>query len=150
MPAKESSFAELKAALVNSAELALLDFSKPFTVNLDASATAIGATLSHEDNAEHLRLITCTSRKLNPAERNYPTHERELLALVDALKRWKHYLLGSNVLAYTDTVSLKFLRTMQAPSPRQVRWLAFLGQYDVDIRHIHGVTNTAAYALSSY
>ena len=133
---------------MNSAELAFQDFSKPLAVHLYASATAIGATLSQEDDAEHLRLITCTSQKLNPAERNYPTHEREVLALVYALKRWKHYLLGSKVLAYTDNVSLKLRRTMQAPSPRQVRWLAFLAQYDVEIRHIPGVTNTAADALS--
>ena len=43
----------------------------------------------------------CTSRKLNPAERKYPTHEREMLALVHAIKTWMHYLMGSNVLAYT-------------------------------------------------
>ena len=69
-PAEESSFVALKEALVNSAELAFPDFSKLFTVHLDASASAIGATLSQENDAEHLRLITCTSRKLNPAERN--------------------------------------------------------------------------------
>ena len=85
---------------MNSAELGFTYFSKPFTVHLDASATAIEATLSQEDDADHLRLVTCNSRKLNTAERNYPTHQRELLALVDALKLWKHFLIGSKVIAF--------------------------------------------------
>ena len=75
---------------MNSAELGFTYFSKPFTVHLDASATAIEATLSQEDDADHLRLITCTSRKLNTAERNYPTNERVTLEVVDDLKHWRH------------------------------------------------------------
>ena len=145
---QEKAFVSLKAALVSSAELAYPNLSQPFTVHLDASATAIGATLSQEDSDGHLRLITCTSRKLTPPERNYPTHQRELLALVDCFQRWKHYLLGGKVVAYTDNVSLKYLRTMQDPHPRIVRWLSFLGMYDFDIQHIPGTTNTAADALS--
>ena len=61
--------------------------SQPFTLHIDASADALGATLSQPDRRGHLRLLTCTSRKLNTAERNYPTHEREMLALVHALKK---------------------------------------------------------------
>ena len=84
---------------------------------------------------------------MTPAKRNYPTHERELLALIDLLKRWKHYLLGSHTIAYTGNVSLLYLRTMATPSTRQVRWLAYLGMYDVKIRHNTGSTNTAADAF---
>ena len=91
-----------------------------------------------------MQLLTCTSRKLNPAEQNYPTHEREMLALVHAMKKWKHYLQGPKVLAYTDNVALRYWRTAQNLSPRQVRWLAFLGMFDLEIAHIPGVTNTAA------
>ena len=91
--------------------------SQPFTLHLDASAYALGATLSQPDRRGHLRLLMCTSRKLNPAERNYPTHEREMLALVHALKKWKHYLMGSKVLAYTDNVALRYWKTAQNLTP---------------------------------
>ena len=90
-------------------------------MHLNASATALGATLSQLNTNGELQLVTCTSRKLNPAEKNYPTHEREMLALVHALKKWKHYLLGSKVVAYTDNVALKFWRTAQNLSLRQIR-----------------------------
>ena len=71
-----------------------------------------------------------------------------MLALVHAMKKWKHYLQGPKVLAYTDNVALRYWRTAQNLSPRQVRWLAFLGMFDLEIAHIPGVTNTAADALS--
>ena len=80
-------------------------------MHIDASAEALGATLSQANSRGHLRLVTCTSRKLNPAERNYPTNEGEMLALVHALKKWKHYLLGSKTQVYTNNVALKFFPT---------------------------------------
>ena len=77
--------------------------SQTFTLHPDVS----GATLSQPDCRRHLRLLTCASRKLNHAERNYPTHERQMLALVHAIKKWKHHLMGSKVLAYTVNVALR-------------------------------------------
>ena len=71
------SFAKLEQALADSTLLAHPDMSQPFTLHLDASADALGATLSQPERRRHLRLLTCTSRKLNTAERNYPTRERE-------------------------------------------------------------------------
>ena len=96
----------------------------------------------------HLRLLTCTSQKLNPAERNYPTHERKMRALVHAIKTWKHYLMGSKVLAYTDNVALRYWKTAQNLSPHHVRGIAYIGMIDMDIAHISGITNTAADAIS--
>ena len=87
------AFEQLKTAMCRTCQLAYPDMSKPFAVHLDASLVAIGATLSQEDKHGSLRLITCTSRKLNAAERNYPTHEMEMLAMVHALKTWKHFLM---------------------------------------------------------
>jgi len=80
------AFAKLKQALADSNLLAHPDMSQPFTLHLDASADALGATIWQPDRRGHRRLFTCTSRKLNPTERNYHTHEREMLALVHALK----------------------------------------------------------------
>ena len=80
------SIAKLKQVLADSTILAHPNMSQHFTLHLDSSADALGATLSQPDRRGHLRLLTCTSRKLNPAERNYHTHGREMLALVHALK----------------------------------------------------------------
>ena len=110
--------------------------SAPFHVHFDASGQALGATLSQDDGTGRRRRVTCTLRKLTPAKRNYTTHERELLALVDAMRRWRHYLLGGKTIAYTDNVSIKYLKTMSNLSPRQVRWLLGLQEYDLELQHI--------------
>ena len=102
----ELAFAKMKQA--DSILLAHTYMSHPFTLHLDASTDELGAILSQPDRSGHLRLLTCTIRKLNTAERNYTTHERETLALVHALKKLKHYLMGSKVLAYTDDVALRY------------------------------------------
>ena len=71
-----------------------------------------------------------------------------MLAIVHALKKWKHYLLGAKIKVYTDNVALKFWRTAQNLSPLQVMWQANISMFDVEISHITGVTNTAADAIS--
>ena len=71
-----------------------------------------------------------------------------MLALVHAIKKWKHYLIGSKELACTDNVALCYWKTAQNLSPRHFRWLAYIGMFDLDIAHIPGITNTAADALS--
>ncbi|MGV1089522.1 MAG: reverse transcriptase domain-containing protein, partial [Mycobacterium sp.] len=145
---EQTALDKLKAGLIAHTQLAYPDFSRQFVLHMDASKTAVGATLSQPDDNGDLRLVTCVSRKLNDAERNYPTHEREMLALVHALKKWKHYLLGSHVTVYTDNTTLKYWRTAQNLSERQSRWLAYIQMFDIEIHHIKGVENTAADALS--
>ena len=88
------------------------------------------------------------SRKMNPAEQNYPTHERELLAVIHALRTWRHYLLGRKFTIVTDHHSLKFLQTQPQLSRRQARWLELLADFDFDIVHRPGKSNVVADALS--
>ena len=71
-----------------------------------------------------------------------------MLAIVHALKKWKHYLLVAHIKAFTDNVALKFWRTAQHLYPRHVRWQAYISMFYIDISHIRGVTNTAADAIS--
>ena len=75
-------------------------------------------------------------------------HEKEAYALVDALKHWRHYLLGAEVQVHTDNSVLSYLLRTQKPSSRQMRWLETLQEYTLHIRHIPGKANTAADALS--
>ena len=147
-PAQRSAFQQLKEGLCQTATLAYPDTKKPFIVHLDASNIAMGATLSQTDEQGQVRLLCCASRKFNSAEKNYPTHEREMMALIFALTHWKHYLMGAHTVAYTDSSFLKFLTTLKDPSPRVVRWMATLSLYHCEIHHIPGSTNTAADALS--
>ena len=144
----ENAFKEIKAAFIKRTMLAYPDLDREFIVHLDASGESIGATLSQIDDKGVLCLVTCISKKLNSAERNYPTHERELLALVHSLNRWRHYLLGSHVIAYTDNQALQLLQSSANPSPRQCRWLESMQEFDLQLRYIPGIKNTAADALS--
>ena len=79
---QEQSFQKLKAALCQASTLAYPDVTRTFVVHLDACNVAMGATLSQEDASGQLCLLNCASRKFNFAERNYPTHEREMMAMV--------------------------------------------------------------------
>ena len=113
----------------------------------DASGTHIGAVLS-QNHDDQLHPVAFHSRKLTPAETNYPTHERELLAIVDAAKRWRHYLLGNSADLVTDHQSLRYIQTQPYLSPRQTRWAEMLQEYDFDIRYRPGKENIVADALS--
>ena len=88
----EQAFILLKEALISDPILALLDFAKPFLVTTDASGQAIGGVLSQEG-----RPIAYESRKLRTHELNYPTHDLELLAVVHALKIWRHFSLRERI-----------------------------------------------------
>ena len=112
---QEQSFQKLKAALCQASTLEYPDATRTFVVHLDASNVAMGATLSQEEASGQLCLLNCASRKFNSAERNYPTHEREMMAMVFAFKHWKHYLMGSHTNAYTDFSFLNFFRSHLPP-----------------------------------
>jgi hypothetical protein len=90
------------------------------------------------------------SRSLNQAERNYPTHDKEMLAIIDCLKKWEPVLTGTRFEILTDHAPLTHWKTQKDLSPRQIRWNETLSRFDTDIHHIPGITNTAADALSRY
>lgn len=85
---------------------------------------------------------------MTPAERNYPVHEQELLAVIHALHKWRMLLLGMKVNVMSDHHSLTYLLTQKTLSRRQARWLELLADYDVDFRYIKGANNSVADALS--
>ena len=141
------AFNELKTVLQNAPVLQLADQEKDYIVTTDASDFAMGAVLSQVwDDGEHP--VAFESRKMNPAEQNYPTHERELLAVIHALRTWRHYLLGRRFIIVTDHHSLKFLQTQPQLSRRQARWLELLAEFDFEIVHRPGKSNVVADALS--
>ncbi|XP_071912306.1 uncharacterized protein [Coffea arabica] len=94
------------------------------------------------------RVIVYASRKLKPHERNYPTHDLELAAVVFALKKWRHYLYGVTFEVFTDHKSLKYLFPQKELNLRQRRWVKFLEDYDCTINYHPGKANMVADALS--
>jgi hypothetical protein len=102
----EEAFLTLKKLLTTAPVLAQPDIDKSFDMYYDASGMGIGGVLMQDDRA-----IGYASRHLRCHEEHYPTHDLELLAVVHALKVWRHYLLGNLVHIYTDHKSLKYLFT---------------------------------------
>jgi len=108
--AQQLAFDELKRQLTSAPILLLPDPTKPFTVTTDASDIAIGAVLS-QDQGRGDQPVAYESRKLSPAEQNYPVHEKELLAIVHAIKLWRTYLEGQKFTVITDHASLEYIKT---------------------------------------
>ena len=86
--------------------------------------------------------------QLGAAEKNYPIHEKELLAVIRALKKWRSDLLGSEFTVYTNHRTLENFNTQRDLSRRQLRWQEFMSQYEMNIVYIHGEDNCVADALS--
>ncbi|KAJ9519158.1 hypothetical protein QJQ45_007709 [Haematococcus lacustris] len=148
--AQQSAFNALKQALVSAPILIAPDpyTLRPYTLRCDASSIGIGAVLSQGTGSAE-RVVAYHSRKLLPAERNYPTHEQELLSLVEALKVWRHYLLGASFNLLTDNWATKHIQTQpRLDCRRQARWMEVLQEYDCIIDHIPGKQNIVADALS--
>jgi hypothetical protein len=144
---QQKAFHLLKNSISSAPVLTIPDVSLPYVVTTDASGFAVGATLS-QDQGNGLQPIAFISHKMNEHERNYPVHEQELLAVVIALKEWRHYLHGRPFRIITDHQSLRYLSTQPHLSPRQVRWSEFLQQFDFEIEYKPGKLNVAADALS--
>src|ERR1700749_2529932 len=118
---QEQAFNKLKQAVCSAPILLIPDANLPYAVISDASGFAIGAALC-QDHGKGLQPCAYLSRKMNDHERNYPVHEQELLAIVHALREWRHYLLGNRFTVVTDHRSLQYLQSQDKLSARQARW----------------------------
>jgi len=146
---QQQAFEALKLAVSREPTLILPDPSKPYVVTTDASGFAVGAVLQ-QDHGHGLQPIAYLSKKMLPAERNYPVHEQELLAIVVSLRAWRHYLHGSHfhIVVKTDHKSLQYFKTQPHLSARQTRWLDLLAEFDFHIEYMEGKDNVVADGLS--
>lgn len=144
-----AAFEACKESLYNAALLAHPDCSAKLAVVTDASDKAIGAVLQQcRDNAwEPLAFF---SRKLSPSQIKYSTYDRELLAIYEAIKYFRHMLEARHFIVYTDhkPISFAFHERKNNCTPRQYRHLDFISQFTTDIRHISGKDNVVADTLS--
>ena len=118
-------------------------------IETDASDFALGAILSQYLGKRH-HPVAFHSRKLNNAEGNYEIHDKELLAILDAFKEWKHYLLGADkpVTVYTDYQNLQYFLTTKVWNPRQLRWAQWLANFNFKIVYRPGSRSGKPDALS--
>jgi ribonuclease HI len=142
-PACQQSFEMLKQKLTTAPVLVLPDVHKPFSVYCDASYTGLGCVLMQEE-----KVVAYSSRQFKVHEKNYPTHDLELAAVVHALKTWRHYLYGQKWDIYTDHKSLKYIFTKLELNMRQRIWLELIKDYELKIHYHPGKANVVADALS--
>lgn len=116
----------------------------------DASKVGMGAWIGVSTTKENAQPVAYDSRSFNSAQRNYSTHERELLAIVHSLDHWRPFLYGIPVYAFTDHFTLKWFLGQRNLSSRQIRWLDILKDFDVRIEYIKGEHNVLADHLSRH
>lgn len=141
--AATEAFLKLKEAVTNPPVLALPNFSKAFIIECDASSVGIGAVLMQEGKP-----IAYFSQALKGRTLTMSTYEKELLALVSAIKKWRPYLLGQTFKVKTDQQSLKHLLEQKVGTPLQQKWITKLLGYDFVVEYKQGRENKVVDALS--
>jgi hypothetical protein len=122
-PTQMVAFQQLKDAFTSTPILKHFDLSLQVTIETDASNFAIGCILSQKHNGR-LHPVAFHSRKMEPAEKNYDIHDKELLALVEAFKHRRPYCHGARfpILVFTDHQNLRYFTTSKVLNQRQVHW----------------------------
>jgi cleavage and polyadenylation specificity factor subunit 1 len=139
-----------KASLSRATLLAHPDPSAPLALVTDASTTAMGAVLQQRADNAWQPIIIFFSGKLNPAQQEYSAYDRELLAVYEAVKHFRHMLEARHFTIFTDhkPITYAFQQKRDKCSPRQFNHLDFIAQFSTDVRHILGQDNVVADALS--
>jgi hypothetical protein len=139
----EKNFNLLKELLTSAPVLKIVDPNESFLVCTDACKEGLGGVLMQNGH-----VIGYESRNIKEHERNYATHDLELVAIVHTLRMWRHYLMGKKFELRTDHIGLNYLFEHPTLNARQTRWLEFLSEYDFDIKHIQRKENKVVDALS--
>src|SRR6266498_3124999 len=112
------------------------NFTKMFKLYTDASDVRLRVVLMQEDDQGKDQVICYEAKTLLPAEKNYPTTEKECLAVMWTMQKFKHFLGGGQPFeVYTDHVVLKTLMTYENPSPRRVRWIEKMAPFNFTIHY---------------
>ena len=119
----------------------------PFEIMCGASDWAVGVVLGQRLDKKPTT-ICYASKTLVKAQINYTTSEKELLAVVYALEKFRPYILGSKIIIYTYHAALKYLLSKKEAKPRLIRWVLLLQEFDLEITDKKGIENSVADHLS--
>lgn len=146
--AAKSAFEELKDSLCSAPVLHNPNFSRPFSIQCDASQHGIGAVLAQTNEDGDEVPIAYMSQKLSSAQRNYTVSEQECLAAVTAVRKFRAYIEGHTFEVITDHASLKWLMSQSDLHGRLARWALKLQGFSFTIRHRKGSQNIVPDSLS--
>lgn len=139
----EVAFNRLKKAKTTAPVLALANFHKPYIVETDACSKGIGVVLMQEGKP-----LAFFSKALGPKNLGLSTYEKEYLAVLSAVDRWKHYLQSGHFIILTDHQSLKFLLEQRVTTALQLKGLTKLMGMEYEVQYKKGTENRVADALS--
>ena len=139
-PSQQQAFDQLKHLFLWQPVLCIPDLSSPFTIATDASKYTSGTILLQTDLNGDWHPCSYLSQSFSPAEQNYDIYDWELLAVIHALKTWRHYLHSSPfpIQVFTDHKNLTYFRKPQALNCQQARWLLNLVDFDLTMIHVPG------------
>jgi len=142
------AFVELKKRLVCAPVLRFPDFSRTFVLHCDASGVGVGVVLAQRDDDGREYAVAYASRTLKAAERKYSTTEKECLAVVYGVGRFRMYLLGSRFEIITDHRSLRWLMSIGDDANARLQcWALKLSPYDFDIQYCPGINHGNAWSV---
>jgi hypothetical protein len=138
----------LKEKMVTVPILVFPNLEKTFHVHVDASAVALGSILVQPRVGDLDHLIAFAGRKLSESKKNYNTTEREGLAMVYALQKFRHYLLGKHFKMFTDHSALKYLVNKLVLEGIICRWLLLFQEFGFEVIVKSGKLNAGPNHLS--
>ena len=145
--AYEAAFDKLKTMLVSPPIMRSPNWDLPFEIMCDASDYAIGVVLGQREDKKDF-VIYYASKTLDSAQSNYTTMEKEFLAVIFALEKFRSYIVGFLVTIFTDQATLKYLLSKQDTKPRLTRWILLYQEFNLTIKDKKGVENVVADHLS--
>ena len=137
---EQKAFEQAKRMIQQETMLSYPDFNKTFHVYADASKTQLGGVIMQDNKP-----LAFYTRKLNNAQKNYGTGERELLSLVETLKAFENILMGQDLVVHTDHLNLLYDKMATA---RLSRWRMLLEEFGPKVEYVQGHKNVVADALS--
>ena len=144
----QKSFERLENVFCESVILHFPDPRKEYYLETDASNYALGAVLYQKSDKGEKEIITLASRTLQGPELAYFTTEKELLAIVWVLQKFRTYLQGARIINRTDHMALTFLKTCKFVNARLTRWILTIQDYNIEVEHCLGRENVVADMLS--